>query len=140
MRRTLLLAVGLTLTVAISGRRVQAAGSSCRATDAGAIRLRSYIRELVTTTAADRVQLRNKLGLAAMDSTRVVLITDDAVCDKLAQGINASVRTTGLVRQLYAVTVGSNFAAQDPGHPAGEWWPTSTLDKKYKFIAVVMAP
>lgn len=114
--------------------------STCRPSDAAAIRLRTYVRRLVTTTDSSSIVLRNKLGLKAMDSTRVSLVTDNRICDKAATGINTALATPGLTRQLYVVAAGTMYAAQDPGHPAGEWWPTHTLDNKYKVVGVVLAP
>jgi hypothetical protein len=114
--------------------------STCRATDADAQRLLTYVRQLVTTTDPTRTQLRTSLGLKSMDSTRIFIVTDNSVCNKVAQGINTAQGTPNLIRQLYVLDVGISYAAQDPGHPSGEWWPTVTLDNKYKVLGVVLAP
>jgi len=114
--------------------------STCRSLDADGLRFRSYVRQLVTTTDGSRIQLRTSLGLSAMDSAQVTLVTDNATCARAAQGINTAQGTANLARQLYVVKVGQLFAAQDPGNPSGEWWPTVTLDRKFKAIGVVLAP
>jgi hypothetical protein len=126
---------------ALLGRFAEAqTASTCRASDMDSERFKSYVRDLVTTTDSARVQLRTHLGLKPIDSTRVVPIADDAICNRVAQGINKALATPGMVRALYVVAAGSMYASQDPGHPAGEWWPTVTLDKKYKVIGAVLAP
>jgi hypothetical protein len=114
--------------------------STCRAADANSQRLLSYIRELVSSTDTTRVKIRTALKLPAMDSTRVTLVTDNKKCASVAQGINAATGKTGLIRQLYVISVGTYYAAQDPGHPSGEWWPTVSLDKQYHALGVVLAP
>ena len=86
------------------------------------------------------VQARTTLGLRAMDSTRVVFVTDNVICNKAAQGINTGQATPNLVRNLFVLSAGTVYAAQDPGHPSGEWWPTVTLDNKYKILAVLLGP
>jgi hypothetical protein len=114
--------------------------SPCRPSDEGALVLRSYLRELVTTTDPERVALRDDLRLAAMDSTKVVLVTDHEVCRKVAAGINTAFRTPSLVRQLRVFSVGKRLAAQDPGHPSGEYHPTMVVSARYEFIGSVLAP
>ena len=59
---------------------------------------------------------------------------------QIAKGINTALLTPGLARQLYVVIAGNIYAAQDPGHPAGEWWPTVTVDNHFKYKASVLAP
>lgn len=126
---------------AVSAIRVNAQTvSTCRASDAGAQEMLSFVRELVTSTSSERVQLRNYLGLRAMDSTKVQLVSDNQTCAKVAAGLNTRLATPSLVRQLYVVKVGTDFAAKDPGNPAGEWWPTVTLDNRYRFKAAVLVP
>jgi hypothetical protein len=113
--------------------------STCRTADADGIRFRSFVRRVVSSSDPFLVQARTNLGLRSMDSTRVVFVTDNTVCNKAAQGINAAQGTT-YIRQMYVVAAGTVYAAQDPGHPSGEWWPTVTLDNKFKVLAVILAP
>lgn len=114
--------------------------SGCRPSDDDALVLRSYLRELVTATAPDRVALRTDIGLTAMDSTRVTLVTNDRVCAKVADAINAGLQTPNVARQLYVFDVGKSFAAQDPDHPSGGYWPTMIVSARHKLIGSVLAP
>lgn len=114
--------------------------STCRPSDVDAQRMLRSLRELVVSTQSDRVQLRNAFLLKAIDSTNVVLVTDNAVCAKVATGINTFLTTPNLFRHLYVVRVGNDFAAKDPGHPWGEWWPTITLDSQFRYKSSVLAP
>jgi hypothetical protein len=114
--------------------------STCLPLDSGALVLRSYLRELVSTTSADRVALRAQLGLIAMDSSRVVIQTDGRVCGRVADAINKAQRTPQLERHLYVFTIGPSYAAQDPEHASGEWRPTVIVDAKYEVTGVVLAP
>jgi hypothetical protein len=113
--------------------------STCRAADADGLRFRNFVRRVVSSSDPVMVQTRTNLGLRSMDSTRVVFVTDNTVCNKAAQGVNAA-QGTNFIRQMYVVSAGTVFATQDPGHPSGEWWPTVTLDNKYKVLGVVLAP
>jgi hypothetical protein len=114
--------------------------STCRVADADGLRFRSFIRQVVTSSDSLMVQARTTLGLRAMDSTRVVFVTDNVVCSRVARGINTAQTTPNMTRQLFVVSAGTVYAAQDPSHPSGEWWPTVTLDNKYKVLAVLLAP
>ena len=114
-------------------------GSTCRPVDSDGLRFRTFVRRVVTSSDPVLVQVRTNLGLRAMDSTRVVFVTDNTVWNKAAQGINTA-QGTNYVRQMYVVTAGTVYAVQDPGHPAGEWWPTVTLDNKFKVLGLVLAP
>jgi len=109
-------------------------------TDSVAIQWRSAIRDLVTSKDTGQISVRKAMLLGTQDSTKVVFVTDDAVCAKVAQGINTAQKQTGVIRQLWVLKVGTLFAAKDPGHPSGEWWPTVTLDSKYVVKAVVLSP
>lgn len=114
--------------------------STCRPSDADGIRFRSFVRTVVSSSDPWMVQARTHLGLKAMDSTRVVFVTDNAICNRAAQGINTAQATPNLVRQLFVVVVGNVYATVDPGHPSGEWWVTVTLDNKYKLMALLLGP
>lgn len=135
MRRTLLLIAA----VLISAGAVQAQ-STCRPSDESALQLRGFLRELVSTTDTARLSLRATLGFPAMDSTKVVIVTTNRICANVAQGYNTIQRTPNLVRQLYVISVGTFYAAKDPGHPAGEWWPTVSFNSKYKFVNLLLVP
>lgn len=103
--------------------------------------MRSFLRELAVTTQADLVQLRDSLRLKALDSTKVVLVTDNVICAKAAAGLNAHLGTPNLIRQLHVAKFGSDFAIKDPDNPEGEgWWPTITLDAKFKYKSSVLSP
>jgi hypothetical protein len=116
-----------------------AATSTCRVADSTALTLRSYLRQLVTSTDPDRVALRIGIGLAAMDSTTIVQVTNSRVCDNVANGMNAALKTPNLARNLYVFSVGRSFAAQDPDRAAGEWLPLMIVDSKYAYLGSVLA-
>lgn len=75
-----------------------------------------------------------------MDSTKVAIVTTNRICNNVAQGYNTVQKTPNVVRRLYVVSVGNFYAAKDPGHPAGEWWPTVSFDSKYKFVNLLLLP
>ena len=131
----------LALAIVIFGATDASAqtSSTCRTADADGIRFRNFVRRVVSSSDPALVQARTNLGLRSMDSTRVVFVTDNTVCNKAAQGINTA-QGTNYVRQMYVVVAGTVYAAQDPGHPSGEWWPTVTLDNKFKVLGVILAP
>lgn len=135
MRRILLL-ISLLLFTATVAR----AQSTCLPSDDNALELRSFLRELVTSTDTGRVSLRVTLGFPAMDSTKVAIVTTNRICNNVAKGYNTVQKTPNLVRQLYVVSVGTFYAAKDPGHLAGEWCPTISFDSKYKFLNGLLSP
>jgi hypothetical protein len=113
--------------------------SACRASDANALVLRSYLRQLVSATDAERAVLRRGIGLAASDSSKVVLVTTTRICDNVGTGINTAFKTPSLARSLYVFRVGASYVAQDPGHPAGQWAPLIVLDGRYVYQGSVLA-
>jgi hypothetical protein len=117
--------------VALAARINAANSSTCRPLDDNAIAIRSYLRELVTTTDAERVGLRGDLGLVAMDSSKVVLVTTARTCDNVGTGMNTAFKTVGAARNLYVFSVGQSYVAQDPDRPAGEWRPLVALNSKF---------
>ena len=119
---------------------VAGAQSTCLPSDDNALELRAFLREIVTTTDTARVSLRTTLGLPAMDSTKVAIVTTNRICNSVAQGYNTIQKTPNVVRQLYVVSVGSFYAAKDPGHLAGEWCPTVSFDSKYRFVNLLLLP
>lgn len=132
------------MTLAVPVPRAHASSadiaSACLPLDDTALVLRAYLRDLVTTTDADRVALRTELGLAPMDSNQVVIETDGHVCGRVADAINEEQDTPQLERNLYVFKLGDVRAAQDPDHLSGEWMPTVIVDAKYKVVGVVLAP
>jgi hypothetical protein len=112
--------------------------TQCRPPDVESTRLLSYVRKLVTTVDPERVALRTSLGLTAMDSLQVTLVTAKQVCAKAVQGMNQALKTGNLPRLVHVVTVGTDFAVRDPDAPAGEYLPTMFLDKKFKYKSSVL--
>lgn len=134
--RRILLPILLLFSVAA----VAPAQSTCLPIDEHALQFRSFVRELVTSTDTARTSLRQLLGFPAMDSTKVSIVTTNRTCNSVAQGYNTALKKPNLVRQLYVISVGSFYAAKDPGHPAGEWWPTVSFDSKYRFLNALLSP
>ena len=130
----------LVLVVALYAPGLTAQASSCRPDDdTSAVMLSSY-REIASAVTQSAVATRNALKLQATTAVNVTMVTDKRICDKMVAGLNSTLRTPGLSRQLYVIKIGNNYAVKDPDHPAGEWLPTVTFDKNGKFLAVVLAP
>ena len=132
--------IPLSILLLASVASIAPAQSTCLPIDEHALQFRSFVRELVTSNDTARTALRQVLGFPAMDSTRVSIVTTNRTCNSVAQGYNTALKTPDLVRRLYVVSVGSFYAAKDPGHPAGEWWPTVSFDSKYKFLNALLSP
>ena len=116
------------------------AQSACRAASDTAAVLKSYLSDLVTTADSSRASLRAKFGLPAIDSTRIIAVTDPRICRKLVDAMNATFRTLGLARQIYVFRVGETYAVQDPTHPVGEYTPTVVFDGQFHYTGSVLAP
>ena len=95
---------------------------------------------MVVATDTGTVNLRTWLGLTAMDSSLVVPVTTTSICNSVALGMNTAYKTSGLVRQLYVIKLGTHYVAQDPGHPSDEWWPAVALDSVYHVTGTVLSP
>jgi hypothetical protein len=134
MRRILLL-----ITILLFAASVVRAQSSCLPGDDNALKFRGFLRALVTSTDTVRISLRATLGLPARE-TKVAIVTTDRICNNVAQGYNTVHKTPNVVRRLYVVSVGNFYAAKDPGHPSGGWWPTVSFDSKYKFVNLLLLP
>lgn len=119
--------------------RAMALASTCKASDASALVLRSYLRTLVSTSDPERVALRNGIGLVASDSSKVMLVTTSRICDNVGTGINTAFKTPNLARSLYVFSVGQSYVAQDPVHPAGQWMPLIVVNSKYVYQGSVLA-
>lgn len=120
---------------------VNAQASVCWGSDASAIRLRSFVRQLSTGTDTVSVALRNAVQLVRVDSTKITLVTDSKTCASLLTGYNSAASTPGRARRLYVVSAaGRSFAVVDSAERAGEWRPTMFFDAKFKMTRAVMAP
>jgi hypothetical protein len=139
-RLSLHVALLLSLSCAMPGAVVSAQTTTCRTADDESALLVGYLGALVTSADTSDINLRSGIGLSAVDSTTVVLVTKKQTCDKAVQGMNAQLHTPNLTRIVHVVVVGTNYAVRDPGHPSGEHLPTMIFDRFFTFKGVVLAP
>ena len=62
--------------------------------------LRSYVRCLVTTTDTVLTPVRTKIGIGAMDSTQVTLVTDQTICSKAVTSMSSALQTPDVGRAV----------------------------------------
>jgi hypothetical protein len=106
------LALGM---MTVTARNMSAQTATCIVTpDSSSIRLRSFVRDLVTGSDESSVRVRATLGLSTMDSTKVVVLNNVKTCAKVVTGVNAALKTAPATRQLYVYVLGRNYAVFDP--------------------------
>lgn len=108
------------------------AAAQCRTPDRDTALLQTYFRRLVVTTDPQKVGVRNRLGLHAMDSTRVVAVTDPQVCARALVGLNEAMGTPARARRIDVVAVGDDYAVRDLSGAPGERRPTIILDRSFR--------
>jgi hypothetical protein len=93
-----------------------------------------YLKDLVSSTDAQFVQLRTKTGLPKANASKVVLVTKAATCKSAADALNVVAAEPGTVRRVYVYALGTWFAVVDPGiqTPDGTR-PLHILDAKFAY-------
>jgi hypothetical protein len=121
-----------------------AQSSGCLPADDDAEQLKFYARALVSSTDPERIGLRNTLGLGALDSNKVVPVTDARSCAKVVSGLNLYRQTPSQVRRVHVVAmVRDGFMVFEPApsgpQPASEWKPVYVLTKTFAVRTFVLA-
>jgi hypothetical protein len=129
------------LALCFSASPAAAQTATCvAATDSTSLRLRSYLRTLVTGSDQSSVTVRATLAITTMDSTKVVVMADTRICPKILAGVNAGFQTPNVNRRLRVYSLGKNFAAFDStvvDHAGGS---VVILDSRYVVNKIIAAP
>jgi hypothetical protein len=143
MIRTALIALTLSCIVC-AGLAANAQSAGCLPSDVDTADLMYYARTLVSATDPERIGLRNALGFGALDSNKVVTVTDARTCAKVIDGLNAALQTPSRVRRVHVVAmVKDGFMVFEPApsgpQPANEWKPAYVLTKTFTVRGSVLA-
>ncbi len=93
---------------------VRDAKGACAGTvDGGELRI-AALKEMVASHAADEVSLMNGLGLSGLDSSAVHVVTDAAVCGRVAAAIESAAHFAPAGLPLLVLRAGPRYVAFDP--------------------------
>jgi hypothetical protein len=135
-RRVGILALSFGLVTFALVRQVQAQSSGCRPADAQTVPSRlTYFKDLLTSTVAARKAVRDSLGLAAVNASKISLLTKTSTCLSAVTSLNAHRQEPGVIRQVWVYALGSNYAVEDPGIAAksGEYRPIYVFDRNFVY-------
>ena len=119
---------------------VSAQTATCiSAQDSSSLDLRGFLRNLVTSQAEGAKAVRSGSGLVTMDSTKVVVLTDQRKCNSILAGVNAALHTPNQSRQMYVYTLGKDFGVYPRGVTTKEGAFVVFLDSKYALRNIVLA-
>jgi hypothetical protein len=104
------------------------------------LRLRAFLRQIVTGSDATATQLRASLGIAVLDSTKVILETDSKKCAKILATVNTTFQSPNLSRTLYVYDVGRGFAAWDTSAVNERGAAVAFMDAQYKLQSLYLVP
>jgi hypothetical protein len=127
---------------ACAGRPLSAQTATCLGTaDDSSVRLRTYLRTLVSGSDESSVQMRAALGIATMDPAKVSVVTDARTCPKILTGVNSALKTPTVSRSMYVYAIGKNYAAFDSSEVVeSQGGAVVFLDSQYKLKQIVLAP
>lgn len=115
-------------------------GQSCKPQDALSANATAEIRRIATTDNA----IRDTLRLPLLTSAQVVLVTDTAVCSRVRLALDSMITSTTPdainlgPRPIYAIRVGSFYAAINPGSRAGEFTPIFFFNDNLSFLRILL--
>ena len=115
-------------------------GQSCRALDSLSANAAAEIRRIATTDNA----IRDTLHLPLVTPDQVALVTDTAVCSQVRIALDSMIRsnTPDAInlgpRAIYAIRVGTYYAAINPGSKAGEYIPIFFFNNSLAFLRILL--
>lgn len=121
----------ITLCMA-SALRAQTTG--CLPSDAMALDLRSFARQLAVSTDAVDIRRRTQAGFTSTDTTKIVVESVAKSCTTVVSGVNTAMKTPGQARLMYVVRFNTQgFLALQPSSPSstprGEYTALFALSK-----------
>ena len=123
----------LSVKEGITARPAFTAAPICRPADTFSAMIIERLDTVLTSSAQTNATLRTAVAVTYTTTvSKIVLVTDERICGKVLDGVNAALQTPGRARQLYVVNTGGGFAALDPfPGTTGEYTPLLFLNKRY---------
>lgn len=117
---------------------------SCRAADYRSSFMLNEIKNLVTNTEPHLIEHRQRLGIPAVDTAQIALVTDTGICNEAVLAYNAGLprRTDGRqpLGSVYVVRLGAMYVVLDPTDVAGEWAVDMIIESTYTGCYPVTGP
>lgn len=131
----LLSAVALVLSLPFS--RGQAQSVACRTADSTTSAIISHVKAKIAATGAEADSDRVLFGIPVVPDSEIFVITDVALCTRLAQALGDYYELKGFARpallSLYAVRLGTRSVVHAPGEgDAGEFRTFYIFDAQYQ--------
>jgi hypothetical protein len=108
--------------------------------DEPSLRLRGYLRTLVSADDPSSTAVRRATGVALLDSAEVTVVTNARTCRQVLAGVTAAFGPADVGRRLYVYTIGRDYAAFAPGAANEAGGPVVILDAKFAKRAIIAAP
>jgi hypothetical protein len=100
----------------------------------------AYLRELISSSNPDRVEMRRQIGLVAASPDAVRSVDDARACQRAVAAVNTRHETPGLERSIWVFHLGDAYAVEDPtGHQRGERIGIQFFDENFAFLKTVYA-
>ncbi|HLZ34546.1 MAG TPA: hypothetical protein VKP13_11045 [Nitrospira sp.] len=112
----------------------QAGGAQCKGSDSVSVQINDYLDSLLISDDSGNVAMRDTVGIAGVQPSQVIIITDERTCSRLASAIDHLEGVNRPGRMVYAFSVGTRFAALDLSIKAGEWVQLLFYDNHYKLL------
>lgn len=111
---------GVASAQALALREADAAGptgtgaADCAGTASGGELRVEALKEMIASREADEMAMVNGMGLAGVDSAAVRVVTDGAVCGRVASAIEARTHFTPAGSPFLVLRAGAHYVAFDP--------------------------
>lgn len=98
-----------------------------------------YVQKVVSGTRSHTAATRATIGIQAMDTSAVVLVTSDSICTLVTRAVEAKLGRGSSTRALLVVQFGNRYGAYNPDVVWKEISWMYVVDSAFNFIAMVPA-
>jgi hypothetical protein len=134
-----ILTVGSALVRDGAGAQSGQVASQCLPADGTAAGLIGVIKNIIKSTNAHGIALRDDVGLTGVDTSDIAVVTDAAICARAAAAIDELAKVKASGRLVYVLRAGPNrFIVEDPRAKAGEYVSVEVFDSRFKLVKVLL--
>lgn len=138
-RRFLLLLLSLSALLFAPRLRAQTVTGTCLPTDSISTRIVRLFQSFISGSTPEDSTMRSTLGLNAVTSSEVVVVTADSVCSRAAMAMDAQRDEKSTSYSLYVVALGTSYAVVDTTGTRRGYTPAWVFDQNWNFISAVQA-
>jgi hypothetical protein len=113
--------------------------SQCLPADGRAAGLIAIFKNIIKSTDARDIALRDDVGLTGVDTSGIAVVTDTAICARAAAAIDQLANGKNSGRLVYVLRAGSShFIVEDPHATAGEYVSVAVFDSQFKLVRMLL--